>query len=476
VADINNGSTDNCSITGLSLAPTTFNCSNIGSNTVLLTGTDQSGNNATCSANVSVLDTIRPTMICQNATLNLNAAGQATLTVANINNGSFDNCAITTFTLSKTTFTCADLGPNTITLTGTDQSGNTADCTANVTVQDLIPPTALCKNIIANLGPNGAVTVLPSAINNGSSDNCSFTLSLNSPTFTCANIGLINTVILTVTDLSGNTATCTARVTVRDVTPPTALCKNFTINLDDTGKAVMSAVQVDNGSFDNCSISSRTLQRTQFNCGDIAAPVSNFLTVTDPSGNSATCISMITVKDVFAPTAICKNETVVLMNGSATVFPAILADSSFDNCSVTSYLPQAKTYFFPGVYNLPITVRDWSNNGANCTSVITVLPSGPSPRPEGTSAESEPSTSLNMAVYPNPTNGLVVLEFDLPEAQGFLLRAFNLDGKAVLIQKGTGAKGANSVSVQLESQAPGLYFLELSSEELRAGKRLILNK
>jgi hypothetical protein len=475
VADINNGSTDNCTITGLSLAPTTFNCSNIGSNTVLLTGTDQSGNNATCSANVSVLDTIKPTMLCQNATLNLNAAGQATLTVANINNGSFDNCTITTFSLSKTAFTCADLGANTVTLTGTDQSGNTAACSATVTVRDLIAPVAKCKNVTANLGVNGTITVLPSTVDNGSTDNCSFTLSLNPATFACSNIG-INTVTLTATDAGGNTSTCTARVNVRDVSPPTALCKNFTINLDDTGKAVMSAVQVDNGSFDNCSITSRTLQRTQFNCGDIAAPVSNFLTVTDPSGNSATCISMITVKDIHAPTAICQNETVVLMNGSATVFPEILADSSFDNCSVTSYLPQAKTYFTPGVYNLPITVRDWSNNGANCISVITVLPSGPSPRPEAPSAENEPGLALKMSVYPNPTDGLVVLEFELPEARPFLMRALDLNGKAVMIQKGDGVKGTNSVSVQMDSQAPGLYFLELSSEELRARKRLILNK
>jgi hypothetical protein len=476
VADINNGSTDNCTITGLSLAPTTFNCSNIGSNTVLLTGTDQSGNNATCSANVSVLDTIKPTMLCQNATLNLNAAGQATLTVANINNGSFDNCNITTFTLSKTAFTCADLGANTVTLTGTDQSGNTASCTATVTVQDLILPTALCKNIIANLGANGTVTVLPSAVNNGSNDNCSFTLSLNSPTFTCANINLTNTVTLTVTDLSGNTATCTARITVRDVSPPTSLCKPVTIFLNGVGQATLSINQVDNGSTDNCGISSRSLLRTQFNCGDIAAPVTNVMTVTDNSGNSSTCTAAITVRDNIAPTAICQNVTVALVNGSVTVQSSQLAANSTDNCSVTSYAPVAQTYFFPGVYNLPITVRDWSNNGSNCTSQITVLPSGPSPRPEGTNVESEPSTSLNMAVYPNPTNGLVVLEFELPEAQDFVLRAFNLDGKAVLIQKGMGAKGANSVSVQMESQAPGLYFLELSSEELSAGKRLILNK
>jgi hypothetical protein len=174
----------------------------------------------------------------------------------------------------------------------------------------------------------------------------------------------LNTVTLSVTDNSGNTSTCTARVTVKDVTPPTALCKNFTIFLNDLGHATLTTANVDNGSTDNCGITSKVLLQTNFNCSDIGAPVNNFLTVTDGSGNSATCTALITVKDVFAPTAICKNTTVPMMNGSASVYPSILADSSFDNCSITSYLPVVKTYYSPGVYNLAITVKDWS--GERC--------------------------------------------------------------------------------------------------------------
>jgi hypothetical protein len=56
-------------------------------------------------------------------------------------------------------------------------------------------------------------TILASQINNGSTDNCgAITLSLISM-FGCTDVG-VNTVILTVTDSQGNTATCATKIRV----------------------------------------------------------------------------------------------------------------------------------------------------------------------------------------------------------------------------------------------------------------------
>lgn len=56
IADsVNNGSTDNCSISGYSLSPSAFTCANLGSNTVTLTVVDGSGNSSTCTANIHVV-------------------------------------------------------------------------------------------------------------------------------------------------------------------------------------------------------------------------------------------------------------------------------------------------------------------------------------------------------------------------------------------------------------------------------------
>ena len=171
-SQVDNGSGSGCnSNPTLSLDKTSFTCADLGANTVTLTATD-SGNSVTNTATVTVVDNIAPTVVAQNFTLQLDANGQGTLTVANIDNGSSDNCAIATSVLDKTSFTCADLGANTVKLTVTDASNNSSDATVTVTVEDKIAPTAVAQNITVQLGTNGQVAITTADINNGSSDNC----------------------------------------------------------------------------------------------------------------------------------------------------------------------------------------------------------------------------------------------------------------------------------------------------------------
>ncbi|WP_299584727.1 HYR domain-containing protein, partial [uncultured Sunxiuqinia sp.] len=126
----------------LSLDQTSFDCNDLGSNTVRLTVTDASGNTDQCTATVTINDVTPPTAVCQNITVNLDATGNATITAADIDDGSSDGCGgAVTLAASKTSFTCADLGANTVTLTVTDASGNTDQCTATVTINDVTPPT-----------------------------------------------------------------------------------------------------------------------------------------------------------------------------------------------------------------------------------------------------------------------------------------------------------------------------------------------
>lgn len=144
----------------------------------------------------------------------MNAAGTATLTAAQVNNGSSDNCSIATLTVSPTSFTCANVGPNTVTLTATDASGNTSSLTAVVTVQDQVGPTVVTRPFTVLLNAAGSATITPAQINNGSTDTCGISsISVSPSTFTCANLGP-NTVTLTVTDVNGNVSTGTAIVTV----------------------------------------------------------------------------------------------------------------------------------------------------------------------------------------------------------------------------------------------------------------------
>jgi hypothetical protein len=84
----------------------------------------------------------------------------------------------------------------------------------DVTVIDNQAPTAIAQDITVTLDEFGDATITADDIDNGSSDNYTFTLSIDVTTFDCTNIGLENTVTLTVTDASGNIDATTANVTI----------------------------------------------------------------------------------------------------------------------------------------------------------------------------------------------------------------------------------------------------------------------
>ncbi len=82
---------------------------------------------------------------------------------------------------------------------------------------DETPPVARCRNIVVELDLDATVTITAEDVDDGSADNCGIAAMDVQPNFfTCAEIGA-NTVVLTVTDTSGNADVCEAVVTVADV-------------------------------------------------------------------------------------------------------------------------------------------------------------------------------------------------------------------------------------------------------------------
>ena len=212
-AQVNNGSSDASGIASLAINTTNFTCANVGTPvTVTLTVTDNAGNANTGTATITVLDTVRPVAITRNRTVYLNAAGTGTVSPGQVNNGSTDACGVAAFSLSQTSFTCANVGtPVTVTFTVTDVSGNTGTGTATITVLDTVRPVVNTQNRTVYLNAAGTATLSALLVNNGSSDACGVaSVSLSPNTFTCANVGTPVTVTLTATDVNGNNNTGTA--------------------------------------------------------------------------------------------------------------------------------------------------------------------------------------------------------------------------------------------------------------------------
>ncbi len=373
---INNNSTDNCGIANLSVTPNLFYCTNIGSNAVTLNVVDLSGNTSSCSANVTIQDLTAPSAVCKNATIQLNAAGTATITTSTVNNASSDACQIANLAISQSVFSCANIGtnPNTVVLTVSDMSGNTATCTSQITVQDITPPTAICQAVTVQLNAGGTASITPAQVNNNSTDACGVNaVTISKSDFNCSNIGL-NTIVMTVTDVNGNSSNCNAQITVQDPIAPTAVCQNATVFLNSLGNASVTAAQINNNSTDNCLVANTSVAPSLFNCTNIGANLVT-LTVTDAAGHTATCQSTVNVTDNLLPTAICKNATVQLnASGQASITPNLINNNSSDNCStpVLSVNPTTLTCLNLGVNTVVLMATDNLGNTSTCNANVTV--------------------------------------------------------------------------------------------------------
>lgn len=144
--------------------------------------------------------------------------------------------------------------------------------------------------------PTGEVVTFSAS----ASDACS------TPVVTCnppsGSIFLIGTTEVTCTadDGNGNTSSCTFDVIVGDTTPPTTLCSDISVTLDEvTAEASITAADVDGGSSDACGTVTLEVDKTVFTCEDVGVNTVT-LTVTDASGNSSSCTALVTVDDGLA--------------------------------------------------------------------------------------------------------------------------------------------------------------------------------
>ncbi len=198
---------------------------------VELIAVNERGDTLRCMPTITVVDTISPVVMCTDTTIYLDAAGAITIDSSYVIASISDACGIASASVSQTSYTCADVGANTVTLTVTDHNGNVSTCIATVTVLDTIAPQIMCRQAIVYLDASGTAMIDESDVILSNSDACgSSTIELSQSTFTCADIGTRD-ITLTATDLSGNTSTCQSTITVIGyefspiaITGPVAVC------------------------------------------------------------------------------------------------------------------------------------------------------------------------------------------------------------------------------------------------------------
>ncbi len=383
--------TDNCGTPVITYSKAPGTVFNLGSTTVIATATDAAGNQSSCSFKVIVVDNQPPIVITKPITVYLNASGQASISPADVDNGSNDNCGPVTLSFQNSGTICATAneGQN---LTLSAPQGTVI---TGITFASYGTPNGGCgnftlggchasnsKTIVQNyaLGQN-SVTI--PATNGVFGDPCGGTYkrlyveatyaggSPSSTSFDCSKLGN-NTVTLKVADANGNVSTGSAVVTVRDNIVPVITCPD-NINTIATSAAGATVTYATPAGTDNCTA---TTTRTAGLASGATFPIGVTTVtyqVTDASGNSAQCSFTVTVGGV-APQIVCPaNITVFNTPGQCGANVGFAAtETTAIPASTITYSIAPGSFFSVGTTTVTATATN-AVGTSSCTFTVTVI-------------------------------------------------------------------------------------------------------
>lgn len=374
---------DNCTPFGMltySQSPAAGTILLAGVHSITLTVADAAGNTSNCSFNLTVTDQTPPVFnVCATTqTAIVDATCSATLanyiplvTVS-------DNCSSGSgITLTQNPAAGSSISSVTaVTITATDQGGNSNTCVFNVVLNDTINPAVVCpsdQTVAINSSCSYSIPDITGLV--GGTDNCSSLANMSvtqNPTVGTSANG-ITPVLITLTDENGNSTTCVATILPDDITPPTITCP--TTQTASAGTACDYTL-MNYGSLvtitDNCT--DYTLSQSPA-VGSIVPVGTNSITmiVTDAGGNTASCDFDLFITETEAPIIDCPDDTV---SCDPVMFYTLPTYS--DNCLVDLVQTDGTGYTvgstFPiGITNLFYQAVDSSGNIAGCTFRVEIL-------------------------------------------------------------------------------------------------------
>ncbi|GAA4341653.1 nidogen-like domain-containing protein [Flaviaesturariibacter amylovorans] len=346
---------------------------------------------ATASFDVTVVDNVKPVASCKSATVYLDGNGKASVTAAQLNNNSSDNCSPVSLSVVKSGIICGIAAENgTITLQA--PAGTVID---RIDFASYGTPTGSCGNFVQGWchAGNSKAVVEGLALNQNSfsvqasnlvfGDPCFGTVKRlviqahytgvsTSSDFDCSNLG-DNAVTLVVTDADGNVSTCTSTVTVLDAIAPVPQLASLPVVTGQCSATATAPLATDNCAGTVVATTADPVTYTQQGTYTIT------WTYSDGNGNSTTQQQTVTIADTEQPvlTDVPASTTV-----SCDAVPAAAQPGATDNCDAAPAVTLAETSTqdaapnAAGHYNYTIT-RTWTatdhvGNTSSATQTITV--------------------------------------------------------------------------------------------------------
>lgn len=302
----------------------------------------------------------------------------------------------------------------------TDECGNSTDCFTEVTVEDKVPPVAVCdQKTIVSLTIDGTAKIEALTFDDRSHDNCSIDrfevkrMDDGEPCntidgdewgpyvfFCCADIGKTIMVSLRVWDHAGNSNTCMVEVEVQDKIAPLIYCPpNITVScefdfpdLSVFGTVVSdinlrkpiqiydprvkySGPLLDGYAYDGCGVVVKELPSI-YNLTCNRGNITRTFEATDAAGLKSTCTQIITIQDFNPNNVSVQWPKDFLSNSNCTSSPKLQPEvtgkpivSGADKCNqmMINYEDQVFTLEPDACIKIlrKWTIIDWCNYQAN---------------------------------------------------------------------------------------------------------------
>lgn len=458
-SQVDNGSSDNCSILEMSIDKTSFDCSDLGTNEITLTVVDEAGNTATSTATVEIVDNQPPVISVQNLTVSLDENGMASITAQMLDAGSTDNCGIAEQSIDLTNFTCQHLGQHAVVLTVKDASGNVATGTATVSVQDNIAPSITCPDdiVLAYCDP---VTSFEIETSDNCTQNITPSLMAGLPSGSAFPTG---TTIQTfeANDGNGNKSNCSFKVVV-----PAAMQVDISTNMvscfGETDGSASASVTGGTQGYTYLWDNGATSQSIQ-NLSTGAVSVS----ITDGAGCVAVQSATVsqpaaittTVVQVTPETSGQQNGSIdVTVAGGTTPYSYEWTDASGNVLGNQEDLGNIAA----GNYTLKAT----DANGCVSLHAFTI---------QAVSSTVNHELERRILLFPNPTSGLVTLALDEIDAMEADIQVFDMTGKLTDIYRNADVSSGLFV-MDMAGYADGIFLVRIMIENQIVVKRLVIQK
>ncbi len=366
-----------------------------------------------------------------------------------------DRCAGTIVGTTSDPLTYNSQGIHLITWIYDDGNGNTSSQTQRVVIRDTKAPVPDQTGLPTLTGSCSVmITNFPTA-----TDNCAgkVTATTDSPlefdqegTFA---------ILWNYDDGKGNISTQTQWVIVGGAVAPNARCKDISVALGSADKVSIDASDIDNGSFDDCSLVTLLISHAGGSIFGTGLPPAPSMAIHCVNGKEQNLL--LSVSNEKGNTAYCQAK--VTLQGTDSDNDGIL--DSCDNCPDT-YNPDQK---------------DSNNNGKGDACEES---SNPDPNPGGwggwslkKQGDDQENIITELKAFPNPFQEEINLSFNLSQEEKTTVEIFNMQGQRVhTLLSEIAPKGEHRVlwdgTDQNGTSLPsGMYLIRL-----RAGKALINEK